>query len=91
MFFVCADVGPRGHEVELVRASAHQGPVRPPRGEPQERERQGCDDVGVRPTKDERAAKRRRFDDPGARPSHGPPIETGGEIEDISHHLEVVR
>jgi hypothetical protein len=32
--FVCADVGPRGHEVELMRAPTHQDPVRPPRGEP---------------------------------------------------------
>jgi hypothetical protein len=32
--FLCVDVGPRRHEVELVRASARQGLVRPPRGEP---------------------------------------------------------
>jgi hypothetical protein len=31
--FVCADVGPRGREVELVRSLVHQGMVRPPRGE----------------------------------------------------------
>jgi hypothetical protein len=37
--FVCAYVGPRRHEVELVRASARQGPVRPPRGEQWEGER----------------------------------------------------
>jgi hypothetical protein len=37
--FVCADVGPRGHEVEWVRVSTRQGPVRHPRGEPQAGER----------------------------------------------------
>ena len=28
--FVCADVGPCGREVEMVRALARQEPVRPP-------------------------------------------------------------
>jgi hypothetical protein len=37
--FVCANVGPRGHEVVLMRASSHQDPVRPPWGEPWEGER----------------------------------------------------
>jgi hypothetical protein len=46
---VCADVGPRGREVELVRVSARQGPVRPPRGEPRVGERCRRDEVGVRP------------------------------------------
>jgi hypothetical protein len=31
--FVCADVAPRGREVELQRASACQEPKRLPRGE----------------------------------------------------------
>jgi hypothetical protein len=37
--FVCADVGPRRREVELVRAPAHQEPVRPLQGEPRVGER----------------------------------------------------
>jgi hypothetical protein len=41
VFGVCADVGPRGHEVELVRALMRQGPVRP-HGESH---RQEIDDV----------------------------------------------
>jgi hypothetical protein len=74
--FVCADVGPRGCEVEWVRASARQGPVRPPRGEPGGRE-MTCEDVEARPAGDERAARRCRFDDPGAGPSHAPPPRPG--------------
>jgi hypothetical protein len=61
--FACADVAPRGREVELQRA-----PERPPRGERRRRE-----DVAVRPAEPERAARRHRFDDPGAGPSHAPP------------------
>jgi hypothetical protein len=47
--FVCADVGPRGREVELMRASARQEPVRPPWGEPRAGERRRREDVEVRP------------------------------------------
>jgi hypothetical protein len=84
--FVCADVGPHGHEVELVRVLARQGPVRPLRvGERRKRE-----DVEERPVGDERVARRHRFDDPGARPSHAPPAEAGGDFEDIHRCLEVV-
>jgi hypothetical protein len=36
---VCADVGPRRREVELVRATTHQGPMRPLQGKMRERER----------------------------------------------------
>jgi hypothetical protein len=88
--FVCADVGPRGHEVELMRASARQEPVRPPRGEPRAGERRRHEDVEARPAGDERAARRRRFDDPGAGPSHAPPAEAGGDFEDIRRRLEAV-
>jgi hypothetical protein len=56
--FVCADVGPRGREVEWVRASAHQGPVRPPWGEPRVGERRRREDVEVRPAGEERVARR---------------------------------
>jgi hypothetical protein len=88
VFGVCADVGPHGREVELVRAPARQGPVRPLRGELQAGEQRWRDDVGARPIDDERAARRRRFDDPGAGPSHAPPTEAGGEFKDVRHHLE---
>jgi hypothetical protein len=37
--FVCADVGPRGHEVELMRVSARQKLGRPPQGGPRAGER----------------------------------------------------
>jgi hypothetical protein len=51
--FVCADVGPHGCEVDLMRASPCQGPVRPPREEPWEGERHRCEDVEARPSDDE--------------------------------------
>jgi hypothetical protein len=88
--FVCAYVGPRGCDVELVRASARPGPVRPPRGELRVGERRRREDVEARPTGDERAARRCHFDDPGVGPSHAPPAEAGGEFEDIRHRLEAV-
>jgi hypothetical protein len=44
----------------------------------------------VRPTDPKRAARRRRFDDPGAGPSHAPPTAVGVDFEDIRHHLEAV-
>jgi hypothetical protein len=84
--FVCADVGPCKREVETVRAPARQGPVRPPwAGERHRRE-----DIDARPAGEERAARRCFFDDPGAIPSQAPPVEAGGDFEDIRHRLEVV-
>jgi hypothetical protein len=88
--FVCADVGPCGREVEMVRALAHQEPVRPPRGESWVGERRRCEDIEARPADDERAIRRRRFDDPGDGPSHAPPVEAGGDFEDIYRRLETV-
>jgi hypothetical protein len=44
----------------------------------------------VRPADDERAARRHRFDDPGVAPSHAPPMEVGGDFEDIHHYLEMM-
>jgi hypothetical protein len=44
----------------------------------------------VRPTGDERVARRCRFDEPGVGPSHSPLAKAGGEFEDILYHLEVV-
>jgi hypothetical protein len=78
--FACADVAPRGREVELQRA-----PERLPRGERRRRE-----DVAVRPAEPERAARRHRFDDPGAGPSHAPPAAAGVDFEDIRRRLEAV-
>jgi hypothetical protein len=88
--FVCAYVGPRGHEVELLRASAHQEMGRPPRGGPHEGKRCQREDVEVRLVEHERVARRRRFDDPGVGPSHDPLADTRGDFEDIRRRLEVV-
>jgi hypothetical protein len=88
--FVCADVGPRGREVELMRTLAHQELVRPPRGEPRAGERRRYKDVETRPTDEERVARRHCFYDLGAGPSHAPPTEPRGDFEDIRRRLEVV-
>jgi hypothetical protein len=87
---VCRCGTSRGREVELVRVSARQGPVRPPRGEPWAGREMTRDEVGVRPVDDEREVERCRYDDPGAGPSHAPPAEAGGEFEDFHRRLEVV-
>jgi hypothetical protein len=63
---------------------------RPWRGGIREGQRCRCEDIEVIPSKDERVARRHRFDDPGARPLHAPPAEAGGDSEDIHHHLEAV-
>jgi hypothetical protein len=78
--FACVDVAPRGCEVELQRALG-----RPPRGD-----RCQCEDAMVRPTELERAARRRRFDDPSVGPSHAPVAATGADFEDIRRRLETV-
>jgi hypothetical protein len=44
----------------------------------------------VRPTNDERAARRRHFDDPGVGPLHVPLADARVDFEDIFHCLEVV-
>jgi hypothetical protein len=88
--FVCADVAPRGREVELLRASARQEPGRPPRGGPRVGERRRHEDAGARPAEDERAVRRCQFDDPGVGPSHAPPADAGADFEDIRHRLEAV-
>jgi hypothetical protein len=88
--FVCADVGPRGHEVELMRAPARQEPVRSPQGEPWVGERCRHEDVEVRLADDERVSRRCHFDDPGVGPLHAPPTKSGGDFEDIRRHLEAV-
>jgi hypothetical protein len=88
--FVCADVGPRGREVELLRAPARQEPGRLSRGGPRVGERCQLEDAEVRPTEDERAARRRRFDDLGAGPSHAPLADAGADFEDIRRCMEAV-
>jgi hypothetical protein len=88
--FVCADVAPRGREVELRRASARQEPERPPRGGPRVGERRRHEDAKARPADPERAARRHRFDDPGVGPSHAPPADAGVDFEDIRRRLEAV-
>jgi hypothetical protein len=44
----------------------------------------------VRPVDDERVARRCRYDDPGAGPSHAPLAGAGGEFEDFHRRLEAV-
>jgi hypothetical protein len=65
--------------------STHQESERLPWGERRQHE-----DVTMPPTESERAVRRRRFDDPGAGPSHAPSTAIGVDFEDIFHRLEVV-
>jgi hypothetical protein len=44
----------------------------------------------VRPGDDDRVARRHRYDDPSAGPSHAPSAEAGGEFDDFHRRLEVV-
>jgi hypothetical protein len=83
-------VAPRGCEVELQRASACQEPERPPREGPWVGERRWHEDVVARPNDQERAARRRRFDDLGVGPSHAPLADVGVDFEDIRCHLEAM-
>jgi hypothetical protein len=85
LFCACADLAPRGREVELYRASAHGEPERPPCGGRQRRD----EAVGA-PAEPERPARRRRFDDPGAGPSHAPPAKAGVDVDDIRCRFETV-
>jgi hypothetical protein len=78
-------VAPRGHEVEMQRAPAHREPERLPQGE--RRRREGA---AGRPAEPERAARRHRYDDPGAGPSHTPPTAAGVDYDDIRRLLETV-
>jgi hypothetical protein len=83
-FGACADLAPRGHEVELYRPPVQQE-GRPPRGE-----RHPQDEAAGQPAGVERPAQRCRFDDPGAGPSHAPPVAVGVEIEDLRRRFEAV-
>jgi hypothetical protein len=85
LFCACADLAPRGREVEFQRASAQRELERPPRGGRRRR-----DEAAGAPVEPERPARRRRFDDPGAGPSHAPPAAAGGDFDDIRRRLETV-
>jgi hypothetical protein len=76
-------VAPRGREVEMQREPTRQEPERLPHGE-----RRRLEDVVGRPAEPERAARRHRFDDPGAGPSHAPPVAAGVDYDDIHRRLE---
>jgi hypothetical protein len=78
-------VAPRGREVEMQRVSARREPERLPHGERCQRE----DAVG-QPTELERVARRRRFNDPDAGPSHAPSAVAGVDLDDIRRRLETV-
>jgi hypothetical protein len=88
--FVCANVAPRGHEVELLRAPTHQEPEKLPWGGPQAGERHRCEDSEVRPVESERAVRRCWFDDLGVGPPHAPLTDVREDFEDIRCHLEAV-
>jgi hypothetical protein len=85
LFGACTDVAPRGREVELQRVPAQREPERLPRGERRRR-----DEAAGRPAEPKRAARRCRFDDPSAGPSHAPPAATGADFDDIRRRLEMV-
>jgi hypothetical protein len=85
LFCACADLAPRGREVEFQRAPAQRELERPPRGGRRRR-----DEAAGAPAEPERPARRRRFDDPGAGPSHAPPAAAGGDFDDIRRRLETV-
>jgi hypothetical protein len=85
LFCACADVAPRGHELEMQRVSAQRESERLLHGE---RRRQ--DDVAGQPAEPERAVKRRRFDDPGAGSSHTSSAVVRVDFDDIRHHLETL-
>ena len=84
LFCACADLAPRGRKVELYRPSM-QLEGRPPRGE-----RRRWDEAAGRPVDPARSLRRHRSDDPGAGPSHAPPVAAGGELHDILCRFEMV-
>jgi hypothetical protein len=85
LFGACADLAPRGREVEFQRASAQRQLERPSCGGRRRR-----DEATGAPAELERPARRRQFDDPGAGPSHAPPAVAGGDYDDIRRRLETV-
>jgi hypothetical protein len=83
---VCADVAPRGCEVEFFRVSTRQEPGRLPRVG----ERHQHEDAKARPAEVERETRRHWCDDLGVRPAHAPPTDVGANFEDIRRHLEAM-
>jgi hypothetical protein len=88
--FVCVDVAPHGHEVELLRVPDRQEPGRQSWGGSRVGERRQHEDVEARLADPERATRRHRFDDPGVGPSHAPSVDVGANFEDIHRRLEAV-
>jgi hypothetical protein len=78
-------VTPREHEVEMQRAPAQRDLERLSHGERHRR-----DEATGQPAEPERAARRNRFDDPGAGPSHAPSVAAGVDFDDIRHRLEMM-
>jgi hypothetical protein len=69
----------------MQRAFVRREPERLPHGERRRRE-----DAAGRPDEPEREARRHRFNDPGAGPSHAPPATAGVDYDDIRYCLETV-
>jgi hypothetical protein len=68
----------------MVRAPVPREQERPPRGARRPRDAAAGGPAGA-----ERPAQRRRWDDPGARPSHAPPAAAGAD-EDLVRRFETV-
>jgi hypothetical protein len=83
LFGVCADVAPRGREGDMVQAPVPPEQDRPARGARRPR------DAAAGAAGPERPAQRRRWDDPGAGPSHAPSAVAGVD-EDIVRRFETV-
>jgi hypothetical protein len=82
LFGACADVAPRGREVDVFQVPVQQ--ERPPRGGRRPRDEAAGGPAGL-----ERPAQRRRWDDPGAGPSQAPPAAAGAD-EDLVRRFETV-
>ena len=77
-------MAPRGREVEVFKA-----PAQPEQERPLCVGRQPRYEAAGGPAGLERLAQRRRWDDPGAGPSHAPPAAAGDD-EDLVHCFETV-
>ena len=84
LFGACADLAPRGREVEVFRAPAQREQERPPCAG-----RRSRDEAVGGSSGPERPAQRHHFDDPGAGPSHTPPAAAGDD-DDLVRRFEMV-
>jgi hypothetical protein len=84
VFGACADVAPRGREVDVFQAPVQREQERPPRGGRRPRDEAAGGPAGL-----ERPAQRRRWDDPGAGPSQAPPAAAGAD-EDLVRRFETI-